>query len=67
MNPIFEAAWEFEQFLDSQQWGFCFIGGLTEGFPEAATSNASHRLLLLLGFSFGPKKAGDVSHQEGHR
>ena len=28
MNPLFEAAREFQFFFDARKWSFCFIGGL---------------------------------------
>ena len=28
MNPLFEAAHEFQLFVESRKWPFCFIGGL---------------------------------------
>lgn len=28
MNPLFEAALEIQNFMQEQQWAFCFIGGL---------------------------------------
>jgi len=29
MNPLFEAALQFQSFFERQKWPFCFIGGLT--------------------------------------
>ena len=28
MNPLFAAGLELQQFMQAQQWPFCFIGGL---------------------------------------
>ncbi len=28
INPLFNAALEFQEFFERQRWGFCFIGGL---------------------------------------
>ncbi len=50
MNPIFEAAWEFEQFLDSQHWDFCFIGGLAVQRWGKPRFTADADLTLITGF-----------------
>ena len=28
MNPLFKAGYEIQEFIQKQQWPFCFIGGL---------------------------------------
>ncbi len=50
MNPIFEAAWEFELFLDSHQWDFCFIGGLAVQRWGKPRFTADADLTLITGF-----------------
>ena len=50
MNPIFEAAWELEQFLASRNWGYCFIGGLAVQRWGKPRFTADADLTLMTGF-----------------
>lgn len=50
MNPIFQAAWEFEKFSRARGWRFCFIGGLAVQRWGKPRFTADADLTLLTGF-----------------
>ncbi|MFQ5739027.1 MAG: hypothetical protein ACE5JX_08420 [Acidobacteriota bacterium] len=50
MNPIFRAAWEFEQFMSARHWEFCFIGGLAVQRWGKPRFTADADLTLMTGF-----------------
>lgn len=50
MNPIFQAALEFEAYLTSRNWRFCFIGGLAVQRWGEPRFTADVDLTLMTGF-----------------